>query len=432
MADKRLVSGQSIRDRTSGSGSRDHSTRAKLGANKAPPSESHFDWTGYLLDHVQVAVIAVDMQNAVTYWNRHAEKLYGWSREEALGRNALDIFIVPSDNDRARSVMTALLAAGSWEGKVTVRRKDGTSFSAHVVDTVLRDEDDNAVGLVGVSIDETKRLQERAALEESEARLRSAADLAGLAPYEWNPRTGALLWDDSVKTMWSLPFELHPNIDTFLSGIHPGDRARVDAALSACCDPAGDGLFSEEYRVIGQRDRQQRWVASRGKTFFENGVAVQHVGVTQDITERKRMEEEHKRLLTREREARALAEALRDTAAALNSTLDFDEVMERVLDNAGRVVPDDASVIILLLEGGYWRVVRHRGFVERGLGEWIDGLRIPKSERPALPPGSACWPALTGLPDIQDGPANPQWVTEPEVRWIRSYVSCTDSRQGQT
>jgi PAS domain S-box-containing protein len=63
-----------------------------------------------------------------------------------------------------------------------------------------------------------------------------------------------------------------------------------------------------------------------------------------DITERKRMEES-------EREQRLMAEALRDTAVALNSTLEFDELLDRILNNIANVVPHDSASIMLVEEG---------------------------------------------------------------------------------
>lgn len=84
-----------------------------------------------------------------------------------------------------------------------------------------------------------------------------------------------------------------------------------------------------------------------------------HVGL--DISERKRAEAALRLSEAAEREQRMLAEALRDTAAALNSTLDFETVMNRILENVGRVVPHD-SASIMLVEGNEARVVYRRGW----------------------------------------------------------------------
>lgn len=95
-----------------------------------------------------------------------------------------------------------------------------------------------------------------------------------------------------------------------------------------------------------------------------------------EIAERKRAE-------VGEREQRTLAEALRDTAEALNSTLDFREVVDRMLENAGRVMPHDTSTL-MLLEGDKLRIEGHRGYTERGLKEWVESLQIASEKHPVF------------------------------------------------
>jgi PAS domain S-box-containing protein len=112
-----------------------------------------------LLDQVQEAVIAADLSGRVIYWNRFAENLYGWKAEEALGRNILEL--TPSDDSRlhAESVMEELRSGRTWTGEIVLKRRDGTTFPAHVSDGPLHDEDGNLIGIVGISYDITPRRQ---------------------------------------------------------------------------------------------------------------------------------------------------------------------------------------------------------------------------------------------------------------------------------
>ncbi len=82
------------------------------------------------------------------------------------------------------------------------------------------------------------------------------------------------------------------------------------------------------------------------------------IGIGTDVTIRKRIEEA-------EREQRDFAEALRDSAAALNSTLDLDEVVQRILDTVGRLVPHDAACVVLR-ENDRWHGYASRSWA--GLG----------------------------------------------------------------
>ncbi len=127
-----------------------------------------------------------------------------------------------------------------------------------------------------------------------------------------------------------------------------------------------------------------------------------------------------------EREQRALAEALRDTAAALNSTLNFDEVLDRILANVGKVVPHTTSSV-LLIESGVGRIARCRGFAERGQEETVLRLRFPVAGLLKLQRM-----VETGQPlAVADVRSYPGWIDVPETRWISSHTSALIRVKGQ-
>lgn len=124
---------------------------------------------------------------------------------------------------------------------------------------------------------------------------------------------------------------------------------------------------------------------------------------------------ENARLLQAEREARELAEALRDTAAALSGTLDFDELLDRILDNVVRVVPHD-SVNIMLIEQECAHVVRARFNSTRK--DLTLNERLVIAETPNLRQMVETGQAFV----VEDTQNNPAWIELPETRWIRSHL----------
>ena len=111
-----------------------------------------------------------------------------------------------------------------------------------------------------------------------------------------------------------------------------------------------------------KRDGTALWSLVTARAVREEGTgAIAYFDCTmEDITERKRAEQA-------ERDQRALAEALRDTAAALSRTLNLDEVLDCILDNIGRVVPYDAAHVMLVdAERGTARVACLRGYAQFG------------------------------------------------------------------
>ena len=126
-----------------------------------------------------------------------------------------------------------------------------------------------------------------------------------------------------------------------------------------------------------------------------------------------------KRVEEAEREQRQLAEALKDTSALLNSTLDSQVVQERILESVERVVPHDAATI-MLIQGDTARVVRSRGYAERGEEVALLNWRAPVATTPGLREMHA-----TGEPHILPsiGP-DVDWDHSWHAQWEHSYVGC--------
>lgn len=119
-----------------------------------------------------------------------------------------------------------------------------------------------------------------------------------------------------------------------------------------------------------------------------------------------------------ERNQRVLSEALRDTAAALNSTLDIDEVMDRILTNIGQVVPHDAANI-MLLHNRVAQVERYRNYIFRDadISAALD-LRFPLNDTPNLLTMFESGNPLI-IPDTRE---YPHWKQNQSAPWVRSWI----------
>ena len=140
----------------------------------------------HLLDTVEQAVIATDLAGTITYWNRHAEHLYGWTAAEAVGHNVLEMTPAETTAAQAAEIMSRLAAGETWSGEFRVRRRDGSTFPAVVTDTPIHDDEGRLIGVVGISADITERkraeeavhLAERRALRDYETLLQRLTHLA--------------------------------------------------------------------------------------------------------------------------------------------------------------------------------------------------------------------------------------------------------------
>jgi PAS domain S-box-containing protein len=100
-----------------------------------------------------LAVIATDMDGVVTTWNGRAESLYGWTREEALGRHITELTVPDESRGPAQAIMAAIARGESWGGPFRLRRKDGSLFTAYIKDSPILGANGELVGIVGVSIE---------------------------------------------------------------------------------------------------------------------------------------------------------------------------------------------------------------------------------------------------------------------------------------
>jgi PAS domain S-box-containing protein len=124
------------------------------------------------------------------------------------------------------------------------------------------------------------------------------------------------------------------------------------------------------------------------------------------------------RLFEAEHEERIFAEALIDVAATINSSLDLKEVLNRIMDHVGRMVAHDAMTI-MLIDGEFTRTYSHRGFAERGLGEYVEQIEFRITDLPDMRQVVASRQPLV----IQDTQKDDQWLAlGPEDAWIRSHL----------
>ncbi|MDB4949388.1 MAG: domain S-box protein [Gemmatimonadetes bacterium] len=153
-----------------------------------------------LLGEVGEAVIATDAEGRVVYWNAAAERLYGWTAEEAAGRPVVELTPSEDSHAAAREIMDALLRGESWSGELDVRRKDGSTFPARVTDAPLHDASGALVGIVGVSSDLTERRALEQQLHQSQ-KMEAVGRLAGGIAHDFNNLLSVILGNLALLMM---------------------------------------------------------------------------------------------------------------------------------------------------------------------------------------------------------------------------------------
>ena len=136
-----------------------------------------------LLDLTHDTVFVRDMADVITYWNRGAEALYGWTREEAIGKvtHQLTQTIFPEPLDQ---INQELLRTGRWEGELVHTKRDGRKVVVASRWSLQRDEQGRPTAILETNNDVTVQKQAEAELRESEGRYRHIFQSAGVSIWE--------------------------------------------------------------------------------------------------------------------------------------------------------------------------------------------------------------------------------------------------------
>src|SRR5262249_33676317 len=113
-----------------------------------------------MLDKAQDAILIVDMQQRVTYWNRRAERLYGWSVDEALGKSNRGLLYSEDTGDFDRA-MAAVLANGEWTGELRHATRNARQLIVEARWTLVRDDEGKPTSILAINTDisEQKKIE---------------------------------------------------------------------------------------------------------------------------------------------------------------------------------------------------------------------------------------------------------------------------------
>jgi len=112
-----------------------------------------------LLDHASDAIVVHDLNHRVLYWNKGAERIYGWPAAEAVGRNALQLHV--GELEPFQSAFESVLTEGEWMGEVRPRTKTGAPLVVQCRSTLIRDAGGRpkSILLINTDITEKRRLE---------------------------------------------------------------------------------------------------------------------------------------------------------------------------------------------------------------------------------------------------------------------------------
>jgi len=134
-------------------------------------AEEHIRFQSHLINSVGQAVIASDLNGKIIFWNKAAERIYGWKGYEVIGKDIVEITPAKQAKQQDQEIMDKLRSGETWRSEFTVQRKDGVEFPADVSLSHIYDPSGKLFGMVSVSNNITDRKQAETVLKISKAKI---------------------------------------------------------------------------------------------------------------------------------------------------------------------------------------------------------------------------------------------------------------------
>lgn len=242
------------------------------------------------------AVIATDVNGNLMFMNSVAEKLTGWSLKDNYQQplkkvfNIINAFTRKEVESPVEKVIKEGLIVGLANHTVLVR-KDGSEVPIDDSGAPIKNKEGNISGVVLIFRDITERKKAEETLKQSENRLKLSQEIAHLGSWELDLASNKLTWTDEVYRIFGLkPQEFDVTYEVFLEMIHPDDQAAVDAAYLNSIKEGRDS-YEIEHRIVRKSNGEVRFVQEKCEHKRDKfGKVIRSIGMVQDITERKKAE----------------------------------------------------------------------------------------------------------------------------------------------
>ncbi len=213
-------------------------------------TEQQVEHQAILLRRVHDGIIGSDAGSRITYWNKGAEHIYGFTEAEALGKTSLELLRPTYAPGEREKIMDELERLGMSSATIRTKHRNGTEVMAEVHSTRLTDESGRTSGYVVSYRDVTERKRAEEGLRESDARFRLALK---------NAPVSIAAQDRDLRFLWAY------NQRT----ARPSDAVgKTDTDLFAPEDAAWLMALKRKVMETGKEARELHWITSNGKRVF--------------------------------------------------------------------------------------------------------------------------------------------------------------------
>jgi PAS domain S-box-containing protein len=235
-------------------------------------------------------IISKDLNGIITSWNKTAEKIFGYTAEEMVGKPVITL-IPPHLHSEETLILRRIRKGEAIEHFETIRRrKDGTDISIALTVSPIQDEAGNIIGASKIVRDITERILNEEMLRQNQLMLKLAMQSSRMGAWERDVATGIVIWSEELEEIFGLEKgAFGQTLEAYNNLVYEDDRDRVRDEVSQAVREHRD--YSIEFR-FHHADGSLRWMEGRGQAVYsDKGEPVRLYGIGIDITERKIAEE---------------------------------------------------------------------------------------------------------------------------------------------
>ncbi len=246
------------------------------------------------------AVIIIDINDNISFWNSAAEDMFGWKAEEVIGQQMHPLITPQEYHPQIRKGMEVFTRTGKGPvigsvSEMPAIRKNGEIFYVERSVTAFKVRDSyHAVGILR-DVTERKRLEQK--LQNYADRLTLASKAGGIGVWEWNLITNSLTWDAQMYRLYNFdPNEFNELYEAWQSRVHPEDLQDAELSLKQAVESTG--FWESEFRVIWPNE-EVRFIKAAALIRKNNeGKTDSLIGVNWDVTEARQKEEQLRLMAT--------------------------------------------------------------------------------------------------------------------------------------